>query len=70
MAQDVDLEKLYKLIGYRFKNEKLVKTALTHSSYSSEHRMNYALNNERLEFIGDAYVVRLMKGFCRDAGQM
>ncbi|MBQ6455764.1 MAG: ribonuclease III, partial [Mogibacterium sp.] len=30
--------------------------ALTHSSYSSEHRMEYASNNERLEFIGDAYV--------------
>ena len=56
MAQDVDLEKLYKLIGYRFKNEKLVKTALTHSSYASEHKLGYERNNERLEFIGDAYV--------------
>lgn len=56
MAQAVDLEKLYSLIGYRFKNEKLVKTALTHSSYASEHKLGYVRNNERLEFIGDAYV--------------
>ena len=56
MAQAVDYEKLYKLIGYRFKSEKLVKTALTHSSYASEHRLGYEHNNERLEFIGDAYV--------------
>ena len=56
MAQAVDYEKLYKLIGYRFKSEKLLKTALTHSSYASEHKLGYERNNERLEFIGDAYV--------------
>jgi ribonuclease-3 len=44
------------LIGYRFKSEKLLKTALTHSSYASEHKLGYERNNERLEFIGDAYV--------------
>lgn len=43
-------------IGYRFSDEKLLINALTHSSYSSEHKMPYASNNERLEFIGDAYV--------------
>ena len=56
MVQAVDYEKLYKLTGYRFKNEKLLKTALTHSSYASEHKLGYEHNNERLEFIGDAYV--------------
>lgn len=56
MAQAVDLEKLYGLIGYRFGNEKLLKTALTHSSYASEHKLGYERNNERLEFIGDAFV--------------
>lgn len=56
MAQAVDLEKLYDVIGYRFKSEKLVKTALTHSSYASEKKLGYERNNERLEFIGDAYV--------------
>ncbi len=33
--------------GYRFKNSKLLRQALTHKSYSSEH-------NERLEFLGDS----------------
>ena len=56
MAQAVDYEKLYNIIGYRFRDEKLLKTALTHSSYASEHKLGYEHNNERLEFIGDAYV--------------
>ena len=51
-----DYEELYRITGYRFKDEKLLKTALTHSSYAGEHRMSYENNNERLEFIGDAYV--------------
>lgn len=56
MAQAKDLEKLYKVTGYRFKNAKLLKNALTHSSYASEQKLGYEHNNERLEFIGDAYV--------------
>ena len=56
MGRAADYEKLYKLIGYRFRNEKLLKTALTHSSYASEMKLGYERNNERLEFIGDAYV--------------
>ena len=43
-------------IGYRFRNKELLNTALTHSSYASEHKLNYEQNNERLEFIGDAYL--------------
>ena len=56
MARVRDYEKLYKVMGYRFKNEKLLKNALTHSSYASEQKLGYEHNNERLEFIGDAYV--------------
>jgi len=56
MTRTVDFEKLYKLTGYRFRNEKLLKIALTHSSYASEKKLGYDHNNERLEFIGDAYV--------------
>ena len=56
MARCADFEKLYKVTGYRFRNEKLLKTALTHSSYASEQKLGYERNNERLEFIGDAYV--------------
>ena len=43
-------------IVYSFKNKELLKTALTHSSYASEHNMSYEKNNERLEFIGDGYL--------------
>ena len=42
-----------KIIGYKFKNRKLLLTALTHSSYSNEHRVE---SNERLEFLGDAVI--------------
>ena len=49
-------DELYRIIGYRFRDEALLRNALTHSSYASEHQMGYEMNNERLEFIGDAYV--------------
>ena len=51
-----NVETLLSRIGYEFKDVSLLTNALTHSSYSSEHRMEYTSNNERLEFIGDAYV--------------
>lgn len=51
-----DKNKLLETIGYSFKNTELLTIALTHSSYASEHRLGYEFNNERLEFIGDAYV--------------
>ena len=38
-------------IGYKFKDEKLIGTALTHSSYANEARKE---SNERLEFLGDS----------------
>ena len=56
MAENWGFDILYSLIGYRFRDEELLKTALTHSSYASEHKLGYERNNERLEFIGDAYV--------------
>ena len=43
-------------IGYEFKNKELIRTALTHSSYSNELRAK-KINvncNERLEFLGDS----------------
>jgi ribonuclease-3 len=46
------MQQVEKLIGYTFKNPELLKQALTHSSYASEHKA--ADNNERLEFLGDA----------------
>ena len=45
---------LEKRIGYCFRDKKLFCQALTHSSYSNEHRLGKLANNERLEFLGDA----------------
>lgn len=39
--------RLYKAIGYTFKDESLIEQALTHRSAAKQH-------NERLEFLGDA----------------
>ena len=41
-------------IGYRFQNQALLSTALTHSSYANENRGSGAVCNERLEFLGDS----------------
>lgn len=45
---------LQEKIGYRFINQALFETALTHSSYANEHRERHLHNNERLEFLGDS----------------
>ena len=41
------------IIGYKFKNPKLLETALTHTSYANETRPPVK-HNERLEFLGDS----------------
>ena len=48
------LEKLQENLGYRFRDESLLRGALYHSSYSNEHRGENIVSNERLEFLGDA----------------
>lgn len=44
-----------KTAGYIFKDETLLDKALTHSSYVTAHSEKGILNNERLEFLGDAF---------------
>ena len=47
-------EALEQALGYRFQNPKLLKTALTHTSYvKGENRQAHGSHNERLEFLGD-----------------
>ncbi len=41
-------------IGYTFTNEKLLREALTHTSYINENRNKKLRPNERLEFLGDS----------------
>ena len=48
------LEELQEKIEYHFTDEKLLRNALTHSSYANENHWPYEKNNERLEFLGDS----------------
>ena len=41
-------------LGYRFRNQELLREALRHSSYANEHRGDESTSNERLEFLGDS----------------
>ncbi|MBQ7760799.1 MAG: ribonuclease III [Clostridia bacterium] len=41
-------------IKYKFNDLAILKTALTHSSYSNEHKSENCKCNERLEFLGDS----------------
>jgi ribonuclease-3 len=43
------------IIGYMFNDPKLLDVALTHSSYCRENGTMSKENNERLEFLGDAF---------------
>jgi ribonuclease-3 len=52
----MDQAKLLVQIGYQFKNEDLLKEALTHRSYLNEHPDWKLPHNERLEFLGDAVI--------------
>jgi len=54
------MDELQKFYNLNFKDIKLLKTALTHSSYANEHKCE---SNERLEFIGDAVLDVLMSGY-------
>jgi ribonuclease-3 len=47
-------DEIEKIIGVKFNNEDLIRTACTHRSYLNEHRSTVKEHNERLEFLGDA----------------
>ncbi|MCQ4635542.1 ribonuclease III [Anaerovorax odorimutans] len=44
------------IIGYTFKDMQLLDKALTHSSYVKETGQSRLCDNERLEFLGDAFL--------------
>ena len=44
-----------KRINYEFEDKELLEKALTHSSFGREHGVKSKGNNERLEFLGDAF---------------
>ncbi|MDF2675842.1 MAG: Ribonuclease [Bacillota bacterium] len=49
-----ELKKFEIIVNYKFKNIEILEKSLTHSSYSNEDKLYTKVNNERLEFLGDA----------------
>ena len=47
----MNLKEFEKNIGYIFKDKQLLRTALTHTSYAHENKVQ---SNEKLEFLGDS----------------
>lgn len=52
---DFDAERLEASLGYRFKDEKLLREAVTHTSAVKEGK-SAGPDNQRLEFLGDAVI--------------
>lgn len=57
------LNELQDRTGYRFKDEGLLKQAITHSSFANEQKINKLNNYERLEFLGDAVLELVSSDF-------
>ena len=53
MNENETIKEFQEKIGYKFKNEKLIIEALSHSSYANESKKQRK-SNERLEFLGDS----------------
>ena len=47
---------LEKIIGYEFRDKALIENAMTHSSYANDVLGKTKYSNERLEYLGDAYL--------------
>jgi ribonuclease III len=50
----MSLDHLQQMLPYRFRDDSLLNTALTHRSYVNENPSETGHDNERLEFLGDA----------------
>lgn len=53
-------QKLYSVLGHKFKNPALLDEALTHPSLAHERGHTGAAHNQRLEFLGDAVLQLLL----------
>lgn len=61
-----ELKKFEKIVNYKFKNIDILEKSLTHSSYSNEDKYYTKVNNERLEFLGDAVLSIVVSRFIFD----
>ena len=57
------MQELERKIGYRFRDWRLLETALTHSSYANERRDDGCESYERLEFLGDSILGHVTADF-------
>ena len=57
-------EEMQRRLGYTFRDESLLETALTHPSYGGDHHVP---DNQRLEFLGDAVLELAMSRLLYDA---
>ncbi len=60
LKRDHSLSRLESVIGYRFRDRRLLYQALTHRSYVCRGRRPGVLDNERMEFYGDAVLCFLV----------
>lgn len=60
---DEMFDELEQKIAYQFQDRKLLRRALTHSSYANEMKINKYDNYERLEFLGDAVLELVSSDF-------
>ncbi|MCR4901459.1 MAG: ribonuclease III [Butyrivibrio sp.] len=63
MITEEKIHELEEKIGYEFKNKKLLKQALTHSSFANEQKINKQPDYERLEFLGDSVLEMVSSTF-------
>ena len=63
------LQELQNKIGYQFKNQEFLVSALMHSSYTNEKRLPKYKCNERSEFLGDAVLELVSSEFLFDANE-
>ena len=54
-SRAADLQQFEQIIGYEFGDLALLDQALSHSSYTRERKEENLRDNERLEFLGDAF---------------
>ena len=57
------LKEFEEIIGYKFTDQSILKTALTHSSYANENRNKNIQYNERLEFLGDSVLSLVVSNY-------
>lgn len=53
-AERTNYKEVEARLDYNFDDQQKLLTALTHSSYANENNKNGVVNNERMEFLGDA----------------